>query len=526
MRVRSRKYFPLKTILILVFSIIPIGYLGYYSVQINTIYTDLVQATRMYEPDANTYVDINYSRLDDMVYWTDERFQQFHMPLNMSSACTFVDDGNFDTVSYYHYSDNEALFTGTAYAGWVHKYLAGVREDNETIIEDALSVINSLTTGLAMLIIVPNGGLGSEFSGILARGYAPPDEPIVGKFYFDEDSRHFNGTYPYDQYRWRGYTSNDEFGGYYMALALATKYIAGGTGEIHQYVNYTVGKIVDQLANYMLKTNFLGIHATGSPTGVDQKPRFGSFGFWAPLLLKMASIYFPEKYERQYYHWVTSELAYMNANEGNPMEIVNNYYAYSFTHDVIWGFLLLEGTQSAIGNYYYNKYINSMWSVVSNHRNAYFNAIYLSIQAENGSIRGDFPLIEYALEDQLMRMDINHFPDRYNGHLEIDDNYTINPAIAKWSAYVTQHPDKIWFTLAFGDIQWGLNYYIEPMSVEYRPASTFLWERTPFYLYWDSSEYINYNDEQAGMSLTVPYWIARAHGFIVNTGMKINGGDW
>jgi hypothetical protein len=249
----------------------------------------------MYTPDPNKFIDIDYDRLAYMVEWTDVRFKQYHMPLNMSSACTFEDNGLFDTVAYYHYSDNEAGFTGTAYAGWVHKYLAAIRENNETMKQDALQVIKNLTTGMAMMIIVPNGGLGSNYNGILARGYAPPNEPFLGNFYYQEHSRHFNGTYPYDQYRWRGYTSNDEYAIYYLFLALATKYIAPGMDEISQYVNYTVSQIVDQLANYMLKNNFLGIHATGAPTGTDQKPRFGSFGFWAPLLLKLGSIYYPEK---------------------------------------------------------------------------------------------------------------------------------------------------------------------------------------------------------------------------------------
>lgn len=526
MRIRSRKNFTRKIISVFLLTLFPIGMGFFYFNQIGLIYADLVRSTQLYSPDPNTFIDIDYDRLAYMVEWTDERFKAYHMPLNMSSACTFVDNGLYDTVAYYHYSDNEAGFTGTAYAGWVHKYLAAIRENNDTMKIDALNVLKNLTTGMAMMIIVPNGGLGPEYNGILARGYAPPNEPFLGAFYYGEDSRHFNGTYPYDQYRWRGYTSNDEYAIYYLFLALATKYIASGTDEISQYINHTVSLIVDQLANYMLKTNFLGIHATGAPTGTDQKPRFGAFGFWAPLLLKLASIYHPEKYEHLYYHWVTNELSYMNANEGNPNEIVANYFAYDFTCDVIWGFLLLEGTESRIGQYYYQKYIQTFWNTVQGHRNAHFNAIYLSLQAERGAERGDYPIIEYTLEDQLMRMDINHFPDRINGHYPIDSNYHVNPAIEKWGNYFRTRPDKFLIKLAFPDVQWDIVQYIEPLSVEYRPTSDYMWERNPFYLYWDSSGYVNPNIEAQGMSLTVPYWIARAHGFIPVTGMKINPGDW
>jgi hypothetical protein len=52
--------------------------------------------------------------------------------------------------------------------------------------EDALNVLKNLTTGMAMMIIVPNGGLGSNYNGILARGYAPPNEPLLGDFFIDK----------------------------------------------------------------------------------------------------------------------------------------------------------------------------------------------------------------------------------------------------------------------------------------------------------------------------------------------------
>ena len=98
-----------------------------------------------------------------------------------------------------------------------------------------------------------------------------------------------NGTGAYSQYRWAGDTSNDEYGGYYMGLALALKYVNDS------YVQWTIAQIVDQLCNYMLKTNFLGIQSYGAPTGVDQKPSFFSGGFWISPSFKNGSNMFPSK---------------------------------------------------------------------------------------------------------------------------------------------------------------------------------------------------------------------------------------
>ena len=147
-----------------------------------------------------------------------------------------------------------------------------------------------------------------------------------------------------------------------MGLALALKYVNDS------YVQWTIPQIVDQLCNYMLKTNFLGMQSYGAPTGSGSKTHFFSGGFWIPLLLKMGAICFPAKYERIYYHWVTDELSYMSDSESNTEETVADYFAYNFGHDVIYAYLLLEGNQSAIGKLYYQGYLDSEYhNVIDKH---------------------------------------------------------------------------------------------------------------------------------------------------------------
>ncbi len=157
----------------------------------------------------------------------------------------------------------------------------------------------------------------------------------------------------------------------------------------------------------MLKTNFLGIQSYGAPTGVDQKPSFFSGGFCISPSFKNGRQRFPAKYERIYYHWVTDELSYMSDSESDTEETVADYFAYNFGHDVIYAYLLLEGNQSAIGKLYYQGYLDSEYHNVMDERDAYFNAIYLDLTGQPMQ----YPNIEHDIEDQLMRMDINHFPD-------------------------------------------------------------------------------------------------------------------
>ena len=216
-------------------------------------------------------------------------------------------------------------------AGWVFKYVAAVNEGNQTMKADALRVIRKLTHGMAMMVAVPNGGLGPDFPGKLARGWAPPFTHDFAKFFFNNDPRHYNGTdgtamggQDYSQWRWRAHTSNDEYGGYYMGIGLVLKYVDD------PYCQALVHLVIDQLAADMLRNNFLVIDAHGGPTGVDQKAKFLSGGAFALLLIKMAALCYPDKYERYYYNLATEEMWALMSGEGGDQETVSNYYAFHF----------------------------------------------------------------------------------------------------------------------------------------------------------------------------------------------------
>jgi len=281
--------------------IVPLILLASYVSTAASLFSKMVEFTYAYEPDPDDFLSADYDRLSEMADYYDYRYEKYHIPLNFSTDTIFTDI-NCTEVSRYGFSDNGAQFTGLSITGWIFKYLAGKRENNPDLIQNASRVIRKLMHGLSMMLAVPNGGIGPNFSGILARGYASPDDRDIAEFYFnDGGGRHHNGTGIYSNWRWRGYTSNDEHSGYYSALALALKYV--DLPDIQALLRL----LIEQLAQHMLRTNFLGLDYHGGPTGVDQKARMFQGGTWALLLLKMAAIVNPNKYERIYYHCASED---------------------------------------------------------------------------------------------------------------------------------------------------------------------------------------------------------------------------
>jgi hypothetical protein len=510
---KSRKKLQIWSMFILILS--PFVFITGYGVKIASIVSDLLDQPLSYELNPSQFMEINYTRLAEMVEWTDERFESYHLALNMSTDTLFVDDGTFDHVDEYTFSDNQALQGGYAVTAYAFKYLAGKRENNPEIQTDALRVLRNLTYGLSMFLRVPNGGLGPEYPGILARGYSPPDPEGIGSFYFQGHPKEANGTGAYSDWKWRGFTSNDEHSGFYIALAVLLKYV-----EDDPFIANLTHLMIEQIANYMVQTNFIGFQQFGGPSGIEQKPRAFSTGFWVACVLKMASIVNPTVYDPIYYHWLTSEGVAISGRTTLTFNQISDYFAYLLDYGPVFAFFLLEDPQTPIWKQLYQGYLESLWANVKNNRNAYFNALHLGILAAAGDgNRGDFPIIEHDMEDQLMRMEINHFPDRLNPKPAVPGDYEQSQEIIRGRRYLTEDPIGRQFAGLFDNVDYTEIWYTEPLSVEYRPSHTFLWELSPF---WQEVRYENSLCETAGLTLTTPYWIARAYGYILPEGMKSN----
>jgi hypothetical protein len=483
-------------------------------------FNELASFTQDYVPDPQNFIGGNYSLFTDMAQFYDERFEDFHIPMNMSTDTVFTDN-SCTIVDYYAYSDNTGQWTGLAITGWVFKYLAAIRENNNTLKADSIRVIRKLFHGMSMQLAVPNGGLGSEYGGILARGWADPAYRNISEFYFqdtnldndDRYSQHHNGTGPYSNFRWRGYTSLDEYSGFLSGLSFVFKYVQ------EPDVQETAKLMIDQVAHNFLQTNWLGIDWHGGLTGVSMKSRFFQGGAWAALVLKLGALAFPEKYGQIYYHYAIEELyGRLWAAESSPIEVVANYYAFAFSYHICFALLTLE-EDPQLWSIYYNQFDQSLFSYTNNHRNPFYNVILLTLNYAPG----ENPILERDIEDQLMRYKYNHFPDRKLGHFDVNSNpnYTKAENINELNNFLNNYWLGWLYRPFFFEIERDEVFYNQPLTAEYMPGDIFLWEENPFEDYSDELGNVHLNYEYAGFSFTIVYWIARGMGYFPASGVRL-----
>ncbi len=465
-------------------------------------------------PDISSFGVANYTALAEMASFYDYRYEQYHMPLNYTVPALFTDT-NYDNVSAYKFTDNGALWSATAMAGFIGKYLAAKRESNATMEEEALRVLRRLVDGMAMMLAVPNGGLGPDHGAILARMWAAPEHATIPDMPLFNSSiqgarapyAYYNGSGMYSQWRYSDFTSLDEYGGYYMGIALAWKYL-----KDEPTVNQTLSRVIDQLCNGMIKTNFLGIGGFGGPTGVDQKVRFFQGGSWILLLLKMGALAHPAKYQGLYYHYAVEEGLAMYTREGGAQEIIANYYAYNFGIDVVFGLLMLEEDPYLHGEYLSN-FANGLWSYVKTHRNAHFNAMYL---IASGYQPGDNVYYERDVEDQLAAFEKNHLPDVSAPVDAPPSDYQLVD-FSKWQNFFNYHPAGNFLAPFFFELEFDQGFYNKPLTVPMMQTRSYIWGGNVFKVQGNSTNLLL---EQAGLSFLTPYWLMRGFGYIQKEGMR------
>nr|MDO8113511.1 hypothetical protein [Candidatus Sigynarchaeota archaeon] len=463
-------------------------------------------------PDIVSFQPANYTDLAAMAEFYGQRFEQFHMPLNYSVP-TYFTNTSLTNVSRYQFTDNGALYSATAIVGFVGKYLTAKRENNTIMEQDALRVIKKLVSGMSMMLAVPNGGLGPEHGAILARMWASPENasipgmPLFNLSYPGPRSpyAYFNGSGIYSNWRYSDFTSLDEYGGYYMGVAITYKYVDD------PWVQSTLSLVIDQLCNGMIKSNFLGIGGFGGTTGVDQKVRFFQGGSWILLLLKMGAMAHPGKYARLYHHYAVEEGYALFTQEGGAQEIIANYYAYNFGIDVVFGLLMLEEDPALRGQYLRN-FETGLWSYVKTHRNAHFNAINLIVHQYR-------PGDDYVrdIEDQLTRFKINHYPDIAAPLISPTAEYHLVD-FSRWQAFFQYNPVGNFLAPFFFELELDRGFYDRPLTVEMCQTKSYIWGGNPFAV---QGTYTNSTYEQMGLSFLTPYWLMRGFGLMNGTGVRV-----
>ncbi|MFX0099354.1 MAG: hypothetical protein ACFFCS_07205 [Candidatus Hodarchaeota archaeon] len=535
MRIRSRKHLRLHQVVQVVGVLIPIAIVGTIAGIAANFYNEIPKFgySDDLRPDPDDFQDVNYTRLSQMAQDYEQRFEDWHIPLGFVVSTEFTDQ-NLTILDRYHFSDNGALWSGTALVTFTAKYQAAINEGNEAMKNDSLGVMDLLVKGMAMMLKVPNGGLGPQFGATVARGFAHYNNissvPGCNYLFVMSDPKMYNGTdgtqmggEDYSQWRWSDFTSNDEYGGFYMGIGIAYKYIKdnGGTSPLELKIKNTLELMIDQCCAGMLRANFLGIGGFGGPTGVDQKMRLFSGATWTLVVLKMGALAFPEKYEDLYYHYALEEGYAYYTLEGGTHEIVANYYAYNFGIDMVFANLMMED-HPALHTLYLENFKRSLWYCVRYHRNPYFNSMYLA--AHKFGPAEDQLLFELDVEDQLMEFDVYHFPDVYLQLSRPPQPPYVNFTLSEYKDYFENTPLGNFLAPIFMEFNLDQLRWNRPLTVKMKPSSILMWDRNPFDIV--PEKYYNGNDnllkEEPGISFLAPYWIGRGFSnYIKENGTRV-----
>ncbi len=469
---------------------------------------------------------INVSRLAEIADVIEWRMDKWHTPINLTISTSFkADTGEFNS---YDCTDNGALWTGTALAAECMRY--SVLEDGSEAKINSSLLIRKLVDGFANLLRIPNGGLGPEYPSTLARFYAAPEHRANFSEMFTDQYKMFNGSGDYSQWRVRLYTSKDEIGGYLLGLAAVQHYITDDP-----WVDNILKLIIAQLTNGFLDTFWQEIHGDGTPCGAQLNPLFGSGTEWKLLVLKLAVNAYPdnEEYQRLYNYYAAKDMHLLTANTNNDFNTLDEYYGYNFGHDVYLGLVLAENN-ALLRDKYIRNYENC-YKIWENHRNAWFNAIYLAMCALRTSTSPAYNTtqIKWDVLDQLWCINLANWTpmDSTYGGDGFSTNRTslggdwekIDPKIDEWKNFFYNTTIGSWFRWFPDSLFSGLldTRYTKAARADMRGTGDFIWQDNPFKeagtqgsKYGDPSGEIW---ESSGTSFTAPYWILRAFGYITET---------
>jgi hypothetical protein len=543
-KITKRKTIKIKYTILTLILLIPLIIFGLFGGFIFYFFTDL--ATHAYSRELNFYdpYDVEYpwnsmeNITNDLVLMNNlaDKYQirqiDWHSPINMSVNTNIWNNG---TIKGYHLTDNAGEWTGTSLATECFRYqtLADPGEKAQS-----LSLIKKLSTGLSLLIAVPNGGLGPEFPGqTLARFYAMP-ELVNDSDYSEMFSDHykmFNGTdgswhedgVDYSQWRVRLYTSKDELGGYFFGLSAAL------TLCDDPWVQDIIRKIIGQITNGFIDSMYQEIHGDGNPSGAHLENMFMLSGEWKMILIKMATIAYPEnqRYAQLYNYYCSREMYQPHSPHVGVSNSVDEYYANSFLYELIMSYVLLEDNPSQFNRFI--KTYEQKYNLYRYQRNAQANAVFLAFNAKRTTpstkyTQGDLDEILWDTLDQLHQfLSYPIYNDSYGGRnssvLREDLGGTwmeLDPTINKWKDWFDYNPIGKIFRWLPANLMNGMldDRYLRPKTTSMYRIDEFLWCSNPYdgtsTVWSHSRKSPDYVVEYIGISYALPYYILKYFGYL------------
>jgi hypothetical protein len=547
MRTRTREKLKKKNTAITLLFLLPLLGFGTYAAGALYILNDMTSFTfdEKIKPDTSYFTprdEINITLLAEIAEQLEIRNNKYHLPTNLSVSL-YMKDHHYDSVRKWRMNDNGGLRGGEMLFSECLRYATAKRENNEQSMNHSMAVIKKLVDGFATLMAAPNGGLGPEYPGLLARFYAAPKHRDIFPRMFAPHYKHFNGSGPYKNWRVRLKTSKDELGGYALGLASILEFVDPSDGKDAKWCYNTVKLIIDQLLQGFLKNNWLLLDGDGWPDGVDLHPYFFSGGAWQLTYLKLGAVAYPKKYESRYNYYAAKTINHHFAGEGSPHNTVMEFFAYNFAQALVFALIMLEDDPQ-LKQLYIKKFEESFYKILKYHRNAWHNAAHLAFMSMlEEEERKKFANPEYTDDtiiwdvlDQLYRFkdwvnpkgmsltkeqwgvrDYN-LTQRPHSTRATSKNPEIrkmkrDPTPKKWRDFFDNHPFGSLYAWLEKDLLDFEDHYLLPVTVSEQGGAAIIWNRNAFYTEGGDPEG-NGLKENRGLSFLLPYWIGRYYGFI------------
>lgn len=344
-------------------------------------------------------------------------------------------------VSYTRAGD-AAIWTGHYLAAEAFRYAV-------TGSADALRNARRTIEGIAGLIEVTG-------TDLLARFYMPTSSPYVADITAGE-LRHTRreGTINGAPYYWWGNTSRDQYSGIFFGLGVAHDFIDDDR------VRRRSARLVTLMLNFLLRNGWNVVMPDGqiSTTFVGRSDQQLSF-------LQVGRRVNPRRFGPIYdAHRATLASTVPLPITGECFDTHNSYFKFNLDHVNLFNLLRLEEPSSPARIPYLQAF-TTLRGCTGTHQNAHFNMIDRGVRGPDAVRDAETAAL---LDLWLMRPRRDYFVDLRGRYAECDDNRAC-----------------------------------EPVPVNERVNTDFLWQRSPFQTYGGGQGLI----ETAGIDYILPYWMA------------------
>jgi hypothetical protein len=382
--------------------------------------------------------------------------QRWHVPYGTVIDPIFADSNPSTTAlssAGYDRAADAALWTGSYLAAEAFRYKV-------TRSARARHNAQGAVAAIARLLDVTGAKNGAN---VLARFAVPTADPYADAITGGE-SKHgiYAGSVDGVAYRWLGNTSRDQYSGVFFGLGVAYDMIDDGPTRAD------IRRDVERLLDYLLATRWNvvmpdGTIATTFLARPEQQLSFLQVGRRVNAA-KYGATY--QTYRAAFAGAVVLPIA------SECTDPYDSYFKFNLDYMNLYNLVRMEESTSRYRATYLTAY-NTLRACTGSHRNAHFD------------------MIDRALEGPAAARDAEAVDLLGRWLLRRRRDYPTD-VTAKYSRLC------------------GTNRACTPVSVEDRPNTDFLWQRSPFLVAGGKSG----RQETAGIDYILPYWMARHYGVV------------